>query len=643
MDGSWRGPDIRIRLEDPNLGRTVRQFEAGEIVAGKYRLQRPLAKGGMGSVWTAQNQQLDVPVAIKFMAPEALASAELRARFEREAKAAAQMRIPQVVQIFEHGEIQGVPFMAMELLEGEDLSARLRNRGRLSLAETARIVNEVCKALRRAHELGIVHRDLKPANVFLARSGDEEVVKVLDFGIAKILGNGSAIEATKTGALIGTPNYMAPEQAHRRNRQVDHRSDLWSLGVIAFRALTGKLPFAGGDPVDILMRIITQPAPPPSEMAPDLGPDVDRFFARALAQEPDHRFQNARDFAEAMNALVPPATQPLAPPWSGAAPARAPSQVSPPRLDVPPPRASRPGDPPAPPAFRGTLPLDTPSIPASAKLAPPRPPGAGDPLDEAATVPIQRSPVGQAYLAAASPQPGPAPAGTPPPGLTRQPSSPRGFGPPGAAAPPPSQQGSGAAWQGSSDPGRKFMSTLPLGTGVGEIMPPGRGPMGSVPEAGSVMAASPSSQAAAQTAAGDSAGTITSAAGEMTVHRPRRTSYVVWAALAAAVLVVLVVGSVVVSAVTATPEPETIPLPPTVAPTLREDSPGKHVVPPATLTPAPPPGGSTPAAVTASSTAAPAPTAKPSVTPGSGAGKPPAPPPRSTGTSAILTRPVFGP
>ncbi len=305
----------------------MRQFEVGDLVAGKYRLQRPLAKGGMGSVWTALNEQLDVPVAIKFMAVEALGSAELVVRFEREAKAAAQMRIPQVVQIFEHGVFEGVPFMAMELLEGEDLSKRLRLRGRLPLAETARIVAEVCKALRRAHELGIVHRDLKPANVFIARSGDEEVIKVLDFGIAKLLGGGaSAIEATKTGALIGTPNYMAPEQAHRRNRQVDHRSDLWSLGVIAFRAVTGKLPFAGGDPVDVLMRIITTTAPAASSIAPDLGPEVDRFFARALAPEPEHRFQNARDFAEAMNALAAPAPQPLGQSWSGGAPPpRAPS------------------------------------------------------------------------------------------------------------------------------------------------------------------------------------------------------------------------------------------------------------------------------------------------------------------------------
>jgi serine/threonine protein kinase len=654
----------------------VRQFEAGEIIAGKYQLQRPLAKGGMGSVWTAWNQQLEVPVAIKFMAPDALGSAELVARFEREAKAAAQMRVPQVVQIFEHGVFQGLPYMVMELMEGEDLGKRLRSRVRLSLQETARIATEVCKALRRAHELGIVHRDLKPANVFIVQNGDEEVIKVLDFGIAKMLGV-SAIEATKTGALIGTPNYMSPEQANRKNRQVDHRSDLWSLGVIAFRCVTGKLPFAGGEPINVLMRIITQPAPAASSMAPDIGPDVDRFFARALATEPEDRFQNAREFTDALNALAaspvpqpysggprtadppaqpypnrprtadppvqsypnrPPTADPPAQPYSGGPRTADPLAQSGNAWRPPPPRASQPGDAPRP-AAGSTLPIHTPAVPAV------------DLADGATTVPIQRSPVGQAYLnAATSASPSPAPAqGAAAPGLTRQPSSPYGFGgapqsPPAhsAAAPPspqasPAPQGSSQAWQGSSG-GKVFKSTLPLGVNVAAAAAAhARGRLDSIPEgqASSVAAAA----SAAMTSAGETAGTITSATGEMPAQRTRRTSYVVWAAAAAAVLVVIVVFSVVATSTLAThDEPPIIPIPTATAPILTSDPPAPTVTP----GPSAMPGMTASASATSSASVAPStvPSAKPSTAPTTGSAKP-----TGTGkpnsTSAIFGTPVF--
>ncbi len=258
----------------------------------------------MGSVWVAHNEQLDVPVAVKFMAPAFVGSAELVARFEREAKAAAQLRHPNVVQIFEHGLHDGLPYMAMELLEGESLAARLRGGARLTLAETSRILGEVCLALRRAHERGLVHRDLKPANIFLCRHDDLEVVKVLDFGIAKSLSSLGPDEATKSGAILGSPHYMSPEQARRSSRQVDHRADLWALGVITFRCLVGRLPFPGDDVIDVLLRVCTEDAPRASAIAPDLGPEVDRFLARALARDPDARCQSARDFADALAALV---------------------------------------------------------------------------------------------------------------------------------------------------------------------------------------------------------------------------------------------------------------------------------------------------------------------------------------------------
>ena len=274
---------------------------ARRTIADKYRLERALAAGGMGSVWSAWNTQLDVPVAIKFMAPAMVSSVELVARFEREARAAAQIRSSHVVQIYEHGVDDGLPFIVMELLEGEDLGQRMRRVGRMPLADTARIVSSVCKALRRAHAIGIVHRDLKPANVFLARGDDddEEVIKVLDFGVVKSLAEAVESGVTKTGELIGTPNYMSPEQA-RSTKTVDHRSDLWSLGIISYRALTAILPFPDDEGIERLMRICSEPVPPPSTYAPDLCPEVDAFFAKALAMDPEDRFQTAREMADAL-------------------------------------------------------------------------------------------------------------------------------------------------------------------------------------------------------------------------------------------------------------------------------------------------------------------------------------------------------
>jgi eukaryotic-like serine/threonine-protein kinase len=219
----------------------------GMRIAGKYRLERPLASGGMGTVWVARDEHLDRPVAIKLMAPELAASDTLRARFEREAKAAAGLSSNHVVRVYEHGVDDGLPFMAMELLDGEDFGSRLKREGRIDVAAAAAIATQVAKALRKAHEAGLVHRDLKPRNVFLARVDDNEVVKVLDFGIVKSAEPARPGEATKTGVIMGSPKYMSPEQV-RSAKGVDHRSDLWSLGLILFRAVTGRSAFEGETP-----------------------------------------------------------------------------------------------------------------------------------------------------------------------------------------------------------------------------------------------------------------------------------------------------------------------------------------------------------------------------------------------------------
>jgi serine/threonine-protein kinase len=256
----------------------------------------------MGSVWVARHMHLDAVVAVKFMAPEYAASADARLRFEREAKASAQIKSPHVVHVYDFGVEGDTPFLAMELLDGEDLGNRLKREGRLSLKATSAILSQVCKGLRRAHESSIIHRDLKPGNIFLQRQDDDEIVKILDFGIAKILGPSRIGEETKTGLVVGSLRYMSPEQL-QSSKRVDHRSDLWSLGVILYRCLTGKLPFNADEMADVVIQILRDPIPAPSSIAPELSTDVDDFFKRVLERDREKRFQSARELAEAFIAL----------------------------------------------------------------------------------------------------------------------------------------------------------------------------------------------------------------------------------------------------------------------------------------------------------------------------------------------------
>jgi serine/threonine-protein kinase len=290
------------------------ELARGVIIAGKYRLERPLATGGMGSVWVGRHAHLDTPVAIKFMDAPSASSPVARARFEREAKSAAALRNRHVVQVLDYGVEGDAPYLVMELLNGEDLSKRLHRERRISLAVMSRILVQTARGLRPAHEARVVHRDLKPANVFLTRveDEDEEIVKILDFGIAKDMSTAPLGEGTKTGELMGSPHYMSPEQV-RGARDIDHRSDLWSLAVITFRAITGRMPFSGDNVGQVIAQILADPIPVATQVAPDLPPAVDGFFARGFARDRNQRFQSAREMAEAFAALAtaPGASSPL--------------------------------------------------------------------------------------------------------------------------------------------------------------------------------------------------------------------------------------------------------------------------------------------------------------------------------------------
>ncbi len=277
---------------DPSPGMTVGQ---------RFQLEAPLARGGMGSVWLARHVTLGSRVAVKFMLA-ADADDAARARFEREARTASRIPSPHIVKILDYGVDDTTPYIAMELLSGEDLRQRLDREGRLALPALARIMRQVSKGLALAHAAGIVHRDLKPSNIFLARSGDEEIAKILDFGVAKATRASLSGEHTATGILVGSPEYMSPEQA--RALPLDHRSDIWSLGVVAFFALTGERPFAGNSFGDTMVKICSDEIPSATAIVAHLPEALDAFFARALCRSPDGRFSSAADFAEELEAIA---------------------------------------------------------------------------------------------------------------------------------------------------------------------------------------------------------------------------------------------------------------------------------------------------------------------------------------------------
>jgi eukaryotic-like serine/threonine-protein kinase len=280
------------------------ELAAGQLITPSIRLDRVFGRGGMGSLWMAYHLRLKVQVVVKFIANELAGNPDAIARFEREAAATMAAKGAYVVQILDYGLTeQKVPFIAMEYLEGEDLAAKIAREVRIAPREFAEILRQACKGLTRAHAQGIIHRDIKPENIFLTYVDGELAVKVLDFGIAKADSAAFGFEATSTGVFLGTVYYMSPEQAMGA-KNVDHRTDLWSLGVVAYYALTGERPFDADAIGALVTRILGEPIAPPSRHLPALGSAIDRWMSKALARDARQRFGAAKDMATAFDAAV---------------------------------------------------------------------------------------------------------------------------------------------------------------------------------------------------------------------------------------------------------------------------------------------------------------------------------------------------
>jgi eukaryotic-like serine/threonine-protein kinase len=278
---------------------------AGTLVTNNVRLLRLLGRGGMGSVWVAEHLGLETEVAVKFITPElAAADASLAVRFKREASAAARIASPHVVRMFDFGLMQdGTPYLVMELLKGGSLREWLDLEQTLTLRRTGRIVAQTAKALTAAHSLGIIHRDIKPDNLFLVEANDEVFIKVLDFGIAKQTKHRVAGAMTSTGMLIGTPEYMSPEQLLSA-KDTDVHADLWALAVVAYECLVGRTPFTAETVASLGLVLDRAVLEPPSKVRPELPSEIDGWFRRALARQPSDRFDSARTLASELARII---------------------------------------------------------------------------------------------------------------------------------------------------------------------------------------------------------------------------------------------------------------------------------------------------------------------------------------------------
>ena len=278
----------------------------GDVLVGKYRVERVLGTGGMGIVVAARHLRLEERVAIKFLHPDVLHNTEAVARFEREARAAAKIKSEHVARVTDVGTLDnGCPYMVMEHLEGEDLADWVQQRGPLAIDQAVEFILQTCEAMAEAHSLGIVHRDLKPANLFCIRRPDGLLsIKVLDFGISKVRASDLALDMTHPEAIMGSPLYMSPEQMVSA-RSVDARTDIWSMGVILYELISGRGAFRGENYPEVCMNVASQPAPLLRATVPDTPADLDAVIARCLQKDRKKRYANVAELAVALAPFAP--------------------------------------------------------------------------------------------------------------------------------------------------------------------------------------------------------------------------------------------------------------------------------------------------------------------------------------------------
>ncbi len=290
LDCGAKAPDI-LKAEPEDPIRAALRKALGQ----QYEIQRLLGKGGMGAVYLATEAALDREVAIKVLPPDRGATQDSRDRFRREARTAAKLSHPNIVPLYTFGDVDGTLYFVMGYVKGETLASRLKREGRLAVEESRRILIELCDALDYAHKLGIVHRDIKPDNVLIEEGTGRAML--MDFGVAKALGAGQTM--TEIGSVLGTPHYMSPEQAQGK-ADIDARSDLYSLGVMGYAMLAGRLPFEGPTPGDIMVQHITKDAPALKSLAPEIPVEVATALTRCLAKDRDKRWPDARSLKQAI-------------------------------------------------------------------------------------------------------------------------------------------------------------------------------------------------------------------------------------------------------------------------------------------------------------------------------------------------------
>jgi eukaryotic-like serine/threonine-protein kinase len=282
-------------------------LEAGQVIDAKYRIVGLLGVGGMGAVYEGENSRIKRRVAIKVLHAATASSSQAVERFEREAQAAGRIGSDHILEVLDLGKLEnGDHYMVMEFLDGETLGARIERAGGLAPREVAPLIRQALLGLQAAHAAGIVHRDLKPENIFIckAKAGHADFVKLIDFGVSKFKNPpGSEMSKTRTGAVVGTPHYMSPEQA-QGGRDIDHRSDLYSMGVILYQAVTGQVPFDGNTFNELLFKIVLSEPPSLRELRPDVDAAFEAITQKAMARDPAQRFASADEFVQAIDSWV---------------------------------------------------------------------------------------------------------------------------------------------------------------------------------------------------------------------------------------------------------------------------------------------------------------------------------------------------